>query len=93
MCRFGLFVFGWWSGWSAGGLVVAAWVDGQVSQEHVADQEFPTTTAGCCRAVAWLIEHKADVNLKDKQGRTALREALERDKAECARLLRKAGAQ
>lgn len=25
--------------------------------EHVADQEFPTTTAGYRRAVAWLIEH------------------------------------
>jgi hypothetical protein len=31
MCRFGLLL--WGSGWSAGGLVVAAWVDGQVAED------------------------------------------------------------
>lgn len=33
MCRFGLFCFGLWAGWAAGGLVVAAWVDGEVAED------------------------------------------------------------
>jgi len=33
MCRFGLSLFGCWSGWQASGLVVLAWVDEQVAQD------------------------------------------------------------
>ena len=47
---------------------------------------------GQTETLTWLLQKKADPNLKDKNGKTALAYALERNKHECAKLLRKAGA-